>query len=191
VEEVLFEPAVPLEGKAEVYLQKILTGMRSTLKNRLRESTERYPGQERTRWLMDKGSDDAPTDPAQISLLTSMIYYARAVETAFRYVLATSTFCDIDIDILRHRHLATSCDILRHRHLGGTRCVTSSTGNTMKRPARITLRVERIRTCLIFYLSFEVELQGLTFFRFAVAWAVVILRRYGISMRRKKHSWGN
>jgi hypothetical protein len=111
VEEVLFEPAVPLEGKAEVYLQKILTGMRSTLKNRLRESTERYPGQERTRWLMDKGSDDAPTDPAQISLLTSMIYYARAVETAFRYVLATSTSCDIDIDILRHRHLATSCDI--------------------------------------------------------------------------------
>jgi hypothetical protein len=100
VEEVLFEPAVPLEGKAEVYLQKILTGMRSTLKNRLRESTERYPGQERTRWLMDKGSDDAPTDPAQISLLTSMIYYARAVETAFRYVLATSTSCDIDIDIL-------------------------------------------------------------------------------------------
>ena len=104
VVEVLFEPAVPLEGKAEVYLQKILTGMRSTLKNRLRESTERYPGQERTRWLMDKGSDDAPTDPAQISLLTSMIYYARAVETAFRYVLATSTFCDIDI----LRHLATS-----------------------------------------------------------------------------------
>ena len=121
VEEVLFEPAVPLEGKAEVYLQKILTGMRSTLKNRLRESTERYPGQERTRWLMDKGADDAPTDPAQISLLTSMIFYARAVETAFRYVLATST-----CDILRHRHLATSTstscdildiDILRHRHL--------------------------------------------------------------------------
>ena len=103
VEEVLFEPAVPLEGKAEVYLQKILTGMRSTLKNRLRESTERYPGQERTRWLMDKGADDAPTDPAQISLLTSMIFYARAVETAFRYVLATSTSCDIDM-----RHLATS-----------------------------------------------------------------------------------
>ena len=79
----MFEPAVPLEGKAEVYLQKILSGMRSTLKNRLRESTERYPTQERTRWLMHKGADDAPTDPAQVALLTSMIFYARSVESAF------------------------------------------------------------------------------------------------------------
>ena len=66
-----------------VYLQKILSGMRNTLKNRLRESADRYPTQERTKWLMDKGPDDAPTDPAQIALLTSMIFYARSVETAF------------------------------------------------------------------------------------------------------------
>ena len=57
--------------------------MRNTLKNRLRESADRYPTQERTKWLMNKGPDDAPTDPAQIALLTSMIFYARSVETAF------------------------------------------------------------------------------------------------------------
>jgi hypothetical protein len=35
-------------------------------------------------------------------------------------------------------------------HVGGTRCVTSSTGNIMKIQARITLTVEVIRTCIFF-----------------------------------------
>ena len=39
-------------------------------------------------------------------------------------------------------------------HVGGTRCVTSSTGNNMKRPARITLTVEFIRTCLFVFLLY-------------------------------------
>ena len=33
-------------------------------------------------------------------------------------------------------------------HVGGTRCVTSSTDNNMKIHARITLKVEFIRTCI-------------------------------------------
>jgi hypothetical protein len=37
-------------------------------------------------------------------------------------------------------------------HVGGTRCVTSSTDNIMKRHARITLTVEVIRTCIFIFL---------------------------------------
>ena len=40
-------------------------------------------------------------------------------------------------------------------HVGGTRCVTSSTDNTMNIHARITLNVECIRTC-IFIVLFDV-----------------------------------
>ena len=42
-------------------------------------------------------------------------------------------------------------------HVGGTRCVPSSTDNSMKIHARITLTVEVIRTCLFvyFYCMFE------------------------------------
>ena len=38
-------------------------------------------------------------------------------------------------------------------------CVTSSTGNSMNRQARITLTVECIRTCIFLWL-FDVEIQG-------------------------------
>jgi len=37
-------------------------------------------------------------------------------------------------------------------HVGGTRCVTSSTDNTMKRQARITLTVDCIRGCIFIFL---------------------------------------
>ena len=43
-------------------------------------------------------------------------------------------------------------------HVGGTRCVTSSTDHIMKRLARITLKVEVIRTCIFLFL-FDVEIQ--------------------------------
>ena len=39
-------------------------------------------------------------------------------------------------------------------HVGGTRCVTSSTGNIMKIRARITLTVEFIRTCIFLLLLY-------------------------------------
>jgi hypothetical protein len=38
-------------------------------------------------------------------------------------------------------------------HVGGTRCVPSSTDNTMNRHARmITVKVDCIRTCLLIFL---------------------------------------
>ena len=39
-------------------------------------------------------------------------------------------------------------------HVGGTRCVTSSTDNIMKIHARITLKVEFIRTCIFLILFY-------------------------------------
>ena len=39
-------------------------------------------------------------------------------------------------------------------HVGGTRCVTSSTGNNMKIRARTTLNVEFIRTCIFIFLLY-------------------------------------
>ena len=39
-------------------------------------------------------------------------------------------------------------------HVGCTRCVTSSTGNTMNMHARITLTVEFIRTCIFLFLFY-------------------------------------
>ena len=43
-------------------------------------------------------------------------------------------------------------------HVGGTRCVTSSTGHTLKIQACITLTVEVIRTCLVIFV-FDVYMQ--------------------------------
>jgi hypothetical protein len=41
--------------------------------------------------------------------------------------------------------------MVSYLHVGGTRCVTSSTDNTMKIRARITLTVECIRTCIFLF----------------------------------------
>ena len=83
VEEIMFQPAVPLEGKAEVYLQTVLKSMQKTLQNKLQESVDRYPSQKRVEWLLNSENDE-PTDPAQICLLASSIYYVREVEDVFR-----------------------------------------------------------------------------------------------------------
>ena len=39
-------------------------------------------------------------------------------------------------------------------HVGGTRCVPSSTDNTLKIHVRITLKVECIRTCIFVFLCY-------------------------------------
>ena len=39
-------------------------------------------------------------------------------------------------------------------HVGGTRCVPSSTDNSMKIHVRITLTVEFIRTCIVTFLFY-------------------------------------
>ena len=79
----MFQPAVPLEGKAEVYLQTVLKSMQKTLQNKLQESVDRYPSQKRVEWLLNSENDE-PTDPAQVCLLASSIYYVREVENVFR-----------------------------------------------------------------------------------------------------------
>ena len=50
-----------------------------------------------------------------------------------------------------------TCDVFMV-HVGGTRCVTSSTDNTMTRQACITWGVECIRACIFIFL-FDVEIQ--------------------------------
>jgi hypothetical protein len=55
----------------------------------------------------------------------------------------------------KHYGAVASRDVLVREvfviHVGGTRYVTSSTGNIMKIRARITLTVEFIRTCLFLF----------------------------------------
>jgi dynein heavy chain, axonemal len=82
IEEIMFQPAVALDGKAEVYLQTILTSMQKTLEFKLGASIERYISQTRIEWLMNTENDE-PTDPAQISLIASAVYYVREVEEVF------------------------------------------------------------------------------------------------------------
>ena len=86
VEEVMFEPAVGLDGK-QYYLQKVLEGMRRTLAARLRESHKRYPTQERGKWLLHM-QDDEPVDPARDRSLVSAIYYANDMDQVFSAMTA-------------------------------------------------------------------------------------------------------
>jgi dynein heavy chain len=82
VEAVSFEPATPLEGKVEIYLQVILTAKQKALTINMNRSRTRYPTQARTDWLMNK-MNDKPTDPAQVVLLVALMYFTTAVEEAF------------------------------------------------------------------------------------------------------------
>lgn len=83
VETVDFTPAVPLEGKVEIYMQTVLDGQRGSLKGTLERSVARYPTQKRTEWLLNRFPDGKPTDPAQISLLVSGMEYVKLMEVSF------------------------------------------------------------------------------------------------------------
>jgi dynein heavy chain len=83
VESIDFTPAVPLEGKVEIYLQKVLDAQRNSLRKALAASIARRPKQNRGDWLMDKLPDQRPTDPAQLILLVSGMEYTTSVESAF------------------------------------------------------------------------------------------------------------
>lgn len=83
VEEIIFAPAVPLEGKVEIYLQTVLDAQRATLKYTLARSVERVGKQQRIEWLMNKDENKKPSDPAQISLLVSGMEYVKCVEKGF------------------------------------------------------------------------------------------------------------
>jgi dynein heavy chain len=84
VEEVVFEPPVPLEGKVEVYMQTVLDGMKTTLFRCLERSLRRYQQLPRIDWLMHRDpATGRPADPAQIVLLALAINYVQEVEEAF------------------------------------------------------------------------------------------------------------
>ena len=88
VETVDFTPHVPLEGKVEIYMQTVLDGQRGSLKRTLEQSIVRYPTQKRTEWLLNLGPDKKPTDPAQISLLVSGMFYVKLMEESFDNLVA-------------------------------------------------------------------------------------------------------
>jgi dynein heavy chain len=81
-EYVPFEPAVPLDGKVEIYMQTVLDAIKITLYENLKRSLVRYAQIERKHWVMfrEKGR---PADPAQIILLTLAINYVQGAEDAF------------------------------------------------------------------------------------------------------------
>ena len=90
VENVAFEPRVPLNGKVEIYQQVVLDAMKQTLFNNLTRSVVRYQQMSRNEWLMHKKPEPNPkedsSDPAQIILLTLAINYVEEVEQAFRSI---------------------------------------------------------------------------------------------------------
>ena len=81
-ESVDFSPPVALEGKVEIYLQTVLDGQRSALRQALAASLQRYPTQSRVEWIMAKGADGRALDPAQLTLLVSGMAYSSAVDEA-------------------------------------------------------------------------------------------------------------
>lgn len=83
VEEVVFEPPVPLEGKVEIYMQTVMDGMKLTLFENLKRSLKRYAQLPRPEWLMHKDAETGkPSDPAQIILLVLAVYYVQEAEAA-------------------------------------------------------------------------------------------------------------
>jgi len=87
VEEVDFEPVVPLEGKVEIYMQTVLDAMKMTLFLNLKRSLRRYKEMTRPEWLMHKDKKTGrPSDPAQIILLTVAVNYVAEVEDALNSI---------------------------------------------------------------------------------------------------------
>ena len=88
VEDVVFNPTVKLEGKVESYLQTVTTAQEETLKNLLIASLMRRPTAKRVDWLIARGEDKKPLDPAQLSLLVSGMEYVNNVESGFEAIAA-------------------------------------------------------------------------------------------------------
>ncbi|KAH8072714.1 hypothetical protein JL721_3359 [Aureococcus anophagefferens] len=97
-----FEPAVPLEGKVEIYMQTVLDAMKSTLFQNLKRSVIRYAQMERKHWVMAKDEDGArPADPAQIILLTLAINYVQEVEESFEKIEAGNEAALAEYNVLQ------------------------------------------------------------------------------------------
>ncbi len=88
-------PPVPLEGKVEQYMEKLIDVIKVTLFEAVKRSIKKYHEMDRVRWLMHRmdGSDEPllpkrnekspPSDPAQVILYTLNMNYAAEVEEAF------------------------------------------------------------------------------------------------------------
>ena len=78
-------------------------------------------------------------------------FIAQVVELA---VLDEQNYNDADIMVSVGKQLNWYVKLVFIIHVGGTRCVTSSTDNSMKIRARITLNVEFIQTCIFLFLFY-------------------------------------
>eukprot|EP00804_Cyclotella_cryptica_P004521 CCRYP_006874-RA/>CCRYP_006874-RA protein AED:0.08 eAED:0.09 QI:0/0/0.5/1/0/0/2/139/4220 len=78
-----FEPAVPLEGKVEVYMQTILDAQKKSIFETVKRSLDRYHKMPRHEWVFAKDADTSrPLDPAQTTLLVLAINYVKETEEA-------------------------------------------------------------------------------------------------------------
>lgn len=78
-----FEPAVPLEGKVEVYMQTILDAQKKSIFQTVKRSLVRYHEQSRPDWVLAKDAVTCrPLDPAQTTLLVLAINYVKETEDA-------------------------------------------------------------------------------------------------------------
>jgi dynein heavy chain len=83
-EEVAFDTAVPLLGKAESYLLALLHAQNYALSRLLSSSVGRYPQEPRAEWIMKKKPDGTTEDPAQVIILVAGMDYTQGVERAMR-----------------------------------------------------------------------------------------------------------
>lgn len=81
-EVVTFEPAVPLEGKVEIYMQTILDAQKKSLFATTKRSLDRYHTMPRPEWILAKDDASRPRDPAQTTLLVLAINHVKEVEEA-------------------------------------------------------------------------------------------------------------
>lgn len=82
-----FEPAVPLDGKVEIYMQTLLDAQKTSIFQTVKRSLVRYQQQARKEWVLakDKVSGN-PLDPAQTTLLVLAINYVSEVEECFEAI---------------------------------------------------------------------------------------------------------
>jgi dynein heavy chain len=78
-----FEPAVPLEGKVEIYMQTILDAQKKSIFETFKRSLVRYHEMPRPEWVLAKDPiTSRPLDPAQTTLLVLAINYVKEAEEA-------------------------------------------------------------------------------------------------------------
>jgi dynein heavy chain len=82
-----FEPAVPLEGKVEIYMQTILDAQKKSIFQTVKRSLVRYHEMPRHEWVLAKDPvTSRPLDPAQTTLLVLAINYVKEAEDALTAV---------------------------------------------------------------------------------------------------------